>query len=167
MGVKSMDIQSPEEAYESKRRKLSRYNGNFNVIANDNDSEYDTDNEITMDDLSEIVAKKDRMIQQLRNKIAHLEQSLKTAEPRGAIINLRMVTVLQEMQDAIVRRLNILINRMDDIRETGSADEELDNEFMNPSKSFLICMSDKLSLLHDYQSTSLHLLESRLSNEIE
>ena len=56
---------------------------------------------------------------------------------------------------------------MDDIRETGSADEELDNEFMNPSKSFLICMSDKLSLLHDYQSTSLHLLESRLSNEIE
>ena len=97
-----MHIQSPEEVYESKRRKLSRYNGNFNVIANDNDSEYDTDNEITMDDLSEIVAKKDRMIQQLQNKIAHLEQSLKTAEPRGAIINLRMVTVLQEMQDAIV-----------------------------------------------------------------
>jgi hypothetical protein len=33
MGVKSMDIQSPEEVYESKRRKLSRYNGNFNIIA--------------------------------------------------------------------------------------------------------------------------------------
>ena len=31
----------------------------------------------------------------------------------------------------------------------------------------MIAMSDKLSLLHDYQKISLHLLESRLSNEIE
>mmetsp|Transcript_4417 Transcript_4417/g.6768 ORF Transcript_4417/g.6768 Transcript_4417/m.6768 type:complete len:170 (+) Transcript_4417:49-558(+) len=38
---------------------------------------------------------------------------------------------------------------------------------MSPSKSFLISMSDKLSLLHDYQKISLHLLESKLTNEIE
>ena len=68
------------------------------------------------------------------------------------------------MQDAIIRRLNVLINRMDDNRET---EEELDEEFMSPSKSFLISMSDKLSLLHDYQKISLHLLESKLTNEIE
>jgi len=53
---------------------------------------------------------------------------------------------------------------MDDNRET---EEELDEEFMSPSKSFLISMSDKLSLLHDYQKISLHLLESKLTNEIE
>lgn len=68
------------------------------------------------------------------------------------------------MQDAIVRRLNVLINRMDDNREK---EEELDEEFMSPSKSFLISMSDKLSLLHDYQKISLYLLESKLTNEIE
>lgn len=80
------------------------------------------------------------------------------------MINLRKVSLLQEMQDAIVRRLNVLINRMDDNRET---EDDLDQEFMSPSKSFLISMSDKLSLLHDYQKISLHLLESKLTNEIE
>jgi cell division protein FtsB len=91
-------------------------------------------------------------------------KSLKTAGPRGAIINLRRVSLLQEMQDSIIRRLNVLIARLDDDNDTGDNGDE---EFLTPSKSFLISMTDKLSLLHDYQKISLHLIESRLSNEIE
>lgn len=91
-------------------------------------------------------------------------KSLKTAGPRGAIINLRRVSLLQEMQDSTIRRLNVLIARLDDDNDTGDNGDE---EFLTPSKSFLISMTDKLSLLHDYQKISLHLIESRLSNEIE
>ena len=157
--AKTMECRNLEEAYESNRTA-----GKSSSSANGNGSGFSYDDDLTAEELREIVSKKDFMIKKLRNKISTLEESMKTAGPRGAIINLRKVTVLQEMQDAILRRLNILINRMEDDRET---DLELENEFMSPSRSFLISMSDKLSLLHDYQKISLHLLESKLSNEIE
>ena len=157
--AKTMECRNLEEAYESNRTA-----GKSSSSANGNGSGFSLDGDLTAEELREIVSKKDFMIKKLRNKISTLEESMKTAGPRGAIINLRKVTVLQEMQDAILRRLNILINRMEDDRET---DVELENEFMSPSRSFLISMSDKLSLLHDYQKISLHLLESKLSNEIE
>ena len=158
--AKTMEMQKLADAYES-----NRSSGKFSGGLKGAELEHGyLDDDLTAEDLRQIVAKKDRMIKQLQNKMAHLEQTLRTAGPRGAVINLRKVTLLQEMQDAIVRRLNILINRMDDTRET---EEELEEEFMSPSKSFMISMSDKLSLLHDYQKISLHLLESRLSNEIE
>ena len=89
---------------------------------------------------------------------------MKTAGPRGSILNLRKISLLQEMQDATIAKLNNLLNRMEDSRES---EEELEEEFMSPSKSFLISMSDKLVLLNDYQKISLHLLESNLSNQIE
>jgi len=58
----------------------------------------------------------------------------------------------------------VLITKLDDDNDTG---ENCDEEFKSPSKHFMISMTDKLSLLHDYQKISLHLIEIRLSNEIE
>jgi len=162
--ARELEIKSLEEAYTSRRSIVSQASLKMSSSMKsfgDLDSEYE---ELTSDELRDIVNKRDKMIKKLKAKVGGLEQSLKTAGPRGAVINLRKVSLLQEMQDAIVRRLNVLINRMDDNREK---EEELDEEFMSPSKSFLISMSDKLSLLHDYQKISLYLLESKLTNEIE
>lgn len=161
--AKTMEIKKMSEVNESDRRGSIKFSSSKDLLK-DVDADSDLDDDLTVEDLRQIVAKKDRMIKQLQNKMSHLEQALKTAGPRGAVVNLRKVSLLQEMQDAIVRRLNILISRMDDTRET---EEELEEESMSPSKSFMISMSDKLSLLHDYQKISLHLLESKLSNEIE
>eukprot|EP00979_Chaetoceros_neogracilis_P001851 scaffold338_cov231-Chaetoceros_neogracile.AAC.21 len=162
--ARELEIKSLEEAYSSRRSIVTQASLQMSSSMKsfgDVDSEFE---ELTSDELRDIVSKRDKMIKKLKAKVAGLEQSLKTAGPRGAVINLRKVSLLQEMQDAIVRRLNVLINRMDDNRET---EDDLDQEFMSPSKSFLISMSDKLSLLHDYQKISLHLLESKLTNEIE
>lgn len=161
--ARELELKALEEAYRSRRVNVQR---SIIGLPGSVDNSYDCDenDDMTVDELKEVLLDRDKMIAQLKSHITSLEQSLKTAGPRGAILNLRKVSLLQEMQDAIIRRLNVLITRLDDDKETGV---DLDQEFLSPSKSFLITMSDKLSLLHDYQKISLHLIESRLSNEIE
>lgn len=163
--ARELEIKELEKAFKSRksarRESVSMLSGNYSGA----ESEFSEDEDLSVDDLKEIISKRDKMIKKLKGRVANLEQSLKTVGPRGAVINLRKVSLMQEMQDAIIRRLNVLISRMDDNREL--EDEDVEEEFMSPSKSFLISMSDKLSLLHDYQKISLHLLELRLNNEIE
>ena len=166
--ARELEVKALESSYSSHRAGRPEFGRCLSSVLSGsmsgNESEYSEDDELTVEELKVIVSKRDKMIKQLKSKLANLEQTLKTVGPRAAVINLRKVSLLQEMQDNVIRRLNVLINRMDDNRET---EEELEEEFMSPSKSFLISMSDKLSILHDYQKISLHLLESRLTNEIE
>lgn len=158
--ARELELKQLEEAYKTRRLIVQR--GATGSI--DNPYNIYEDDVCTMGELKEIISHRDKTIAQLKSQITHLEHSLKTAGPRGAIINLRRVSLLQEMQDSIIRRLNVLLTRLDDDNDTR---EDGDEEFLSPSKPFLISMTDKLSLLHDYQKISLHLIESRLSNEIE
>mmetsp|Transcript_5153 Transcript_5153/g.9791 ORF Transcript_5153/g.9791 Transcript_5153/m.9791 type:complete len:1612 (+) Transcript_5153:450-5285(+) len=161
--ARDLELKHLEEAYKARRSIVQRPVCGLSGGVENAYEMYDHD-ECTVDELKEIIAHRDKMVAQLKTQITHLEQSLKTAGPRGAIINLRRVSLLQEMQDSIIRRLNVLITRLDDDDDTG---ENCEKEFLSPSKPFLISMTDKLSLLHDYQKISLHLIEIRLSNEIE
>ena len=77
-----------------------------------------------------------------------------------AILDLHKVTVLQEIQDASIRRLDVLMRQ---ITESASFLDTGDTKV----SSFILPLGEKLCLMQDYLKVSLHLLESRLSNEIE
>jgi hypothetical protein len=163
--AKTIEMERLAEVYESNKSSRRFSVGSKSTEMDISSDTYDLDDELTAEDLRQIVMRKDRMIKQLKQRMANLEDTLKTVRPGGAALTLRNARVQQEKHDAVFTRFTNLMNRMDDSSQV--TDEDLENEFMSPSKSFLISMSDKLSLLHDYQKISLHLLELRLSNEIE
>ena len=163
--AKTIEMERLAEVYESNKSSRRFSVGSKSAEMDISNDTYDLDDELTAEDLRQIVMRKDRMIKQLKQRMANLEDTLKTVRPGGAALTLRNARVQQEKHDAVFTRFTNLMNRMDDSSQ--ATDEDLENEFMSPSKSFLISMSDKLSLLHDYQKISLQLLELRLSNEIE
>ena len=70
------------------------------------------------------------------------------------ILSHRRVLFFQEMFDVASRRLNVVINKL----------EENKSESMNEPFIFSVC--EKYSLMRDYLKVSLHLLECKLSNEL-
>ncbi len=150
------------EVVELERAYMAQNNTSGKLSTNRDEKEFSHCDyeEMEADDLRNTLAKRDETVSQITSKLSKLENQSGSANP---VLDLRKVSLLQEMQDAIIRRLNLLMNRIDDNREG----EGENDEFKSPGMPLLISMSDKLSLLHDYQKISLHLLQSRLSNEIE
>eukprot|EP00558_Chaetoceros_sp_UNC1202_P000838 CAMPEP_0197260010 /NCGR_PEP_ID=MMETSP1429-20130617/83810_1 /TAXON_ID=49237 /ORGANISM="Chaetoceros sp., Strain UNC1202" /LENGTH=454 /DNA_ID=CAMNT_0042724237 /DNA_START=1253 /DNA_END=2618 /DNA_ORIENTATION=- len=130
--------------------------GSFEWLPNSEDG--DTEN---VDTLKLELTKRNAIMKEMKARMKNLEQNQRMTDPRNAVLNLRKVSLLQEMQDATIRRLDILTQRLQfekNVEDLGS---------MIPAETLVISMSDNLALLHDYHKISLHLLESRLTNEIE
>ena len=87
------------------------------------------------------------------------DADLSEREIDTSVLNLHKVTVLQEMQDAAIRRLDLLLSRISE-RTIACSDNDEKLELMLP-------LCEKLSIMQDYVKVSLYLLEGRLTNEIE
>jgi len=74
---------------------------------------------------------------------------------KNTILSLRKVTLLQEMLDVSTTRLSSLLNRVEVSKNTD----------MNMPFVFSLC--DKFTIMQDYIKLSLHLLQIKLSNELE
>jgi len=159
--AKNLEIIELERLYKSHNNgnQMSSRGSNSSLSGSD----VAEDDDASVDELRRILAKREKLILYLKNKLSDCEHQSVGQSSAG---DLRRISLIQEMQDAIIRRLNILMNKMNDSREGAEGDGEVD-EFTTPSKYYLISMTDRLSLLHDYQQISLHLLQSRISNEIE
>ena len=123
--ARELEIKALEKTFSSKRSGSDLFRDRWGD-EQESASNYDDDEEeMSTDEMKAMLKKRNAMVKQLRSKLSNLEQSLKTAGPRGAILNLRKVSLLQEMQDAIIRRLNVLINRIDGDTDK-DAEEEVD-----------------------------------------
>jgi len=74
---------------------------------------------------------------------------------RYVILSIRKVTLLQEMLDSSCRRVNSVLNRVEDAKT---------NDMNEP---FVFSLCDKFAIMQDYIKISLHLLQTKLSNELE
>ncbi len=98
-------------------------------------------------------------------------KSLASSE-QDSMVNLRKVSIQQELQNAALRRLQAIVQKLDE-REFDLGKEIPEKEkqnFENSSKNdfgIITSLTDKLTLLHDYLKVSIHLLETKLSNELE
>jgi len=100
---------------------------------------------------------KEAQISNLQSQLCSLEKSAQNPvnEDTRVILSLRRVSLLQEVFDASIRRLNVLLNKLEDNK----------TESMNEPFVFSVC--EKYALMRDYLKVSLHLLESKISNELE
>ena len=74
---------------------------------------------------------------------------------KNTILSIRKVTLLQEMLDASCRRLGTLLNKIQSEKDS----------YTNMPYAFSLC--DKFAVIQDCIKLSLHLLKTKLSNEIE
>jgi hypothetical protein len=140
-------------------RVLSRNESNNSLISLDYSTSDDDGEkrESKYSKLKIIIAKRDETIAHLKDKISNLEKTQPSG--KGYILDLRKISLLQELLEASVRRLNLVITRQNELND-------VDNK-ANDSSGFILSFGDKLSLLHDNMKISLHLIESRLANELE
>ena len=97
---------------------------------------------------------------------------------KDPILCLRKTVLLQEMQNAGIRRLQVLVQKLGERESENisspsssslspSCTQNGEKEHGNTNLSIVVSLSDKLSLLHEYLKVSLHLLECKLSNDVE
>lgn len=140
-------------------RVLSRNESNNSLISLDYSTSDDDGEkgESKSSKLKIIIAKRDETIAHLKEKISNLEKTQPSG--KGYMLDLRKISLLQELLEASARRLNLVITRQNELND-------IDNK-ANDSNGFILSFGDKLSLLHDNMKISLHLIESRLANELE
>lgn len=109
------------------------------------------------------------------NEISEQSEDVNSHTIKGApILSLNKVMVSQELQSASIRRLHDLVGKLADKNvgdkaelSSSSIHREPDGSDSSANTSIIISLSDKLSLLHEYLKVSLHLLECKLSNDVE
>ncbi len=110
------------------------------------------------------------------NEISEQSEDVNSDKIKGApILSLNKVMVSQELQTASIKRLHDLVKKLADknigdeaqLSTSSSIHMEPDGSDSSANTSIIISLSDKLSLLHEYLKVSLHLLECKLSNDVE
>ena len=165
------NVQDPRRSPELRRspsfgsRVISRNASNNSLISLDySTSDDDGEKGEIKSKLKIIIAKRDETIALLKEKISNLEKAQPSA--KGHVLDLRKISLLQELLEASVRRFNLIITRAEGV--DGNQNEFFDSDSKaQDSRMFILSFGDKLSLLHDYMMISLHLIESRLANELE
>jgi chromosome segregation ATPase len=125
----------------------------------------DTNDSLTPDQLRcKLVASESR-IHKLEAKIASFERiKNETGSSEKAIVaRLRKVNLLQEMVEAASRRLNNILNKLEESKQEQPETESEEKIDMGD----VLSLGTKLNVIQDNVMVSLRLLEIRLSNELE
>ena len=109
------------------------------------------------------------------------EASVVKMDSKNKILSLQKTVLLQEKQNATIRRVQDLVQKIGERKEEekgsstiqqssdkGEEQNEDEEKLIESSKNFsiIVSLSDKLSLLHEYLKVSLHLLDHKMSNDV-
>lgn len=115
------------------------------------------------------------------NKEGECEEASITEKKKSKpVLSLDKAIVSQELQHAAIRRFQDLVQKLSSSEHKSLTESSSSSSLSKQSNivetkdgansnnlSLIVSLSDKLSLLHEYLKVSLHLLECKLSNDVE